>query len=85
MEEMMTLEKQHNKLINRGIYFNKAIMDDIMKLIFYPGNPSIYLNTAEHGISLIICQPLLGKETSDIQSKEQAMSQTTQNHTPTLT
>jgi hypothetical protein len=58
-------------------------MDDIVKMEFCPGTPTAYLNTAEQGMSLLICCPRAGNEMANIRSREQAMKLTAQNHTLT--
>jgi hypothetical protein len=58
-------------------------MDDIVKMEFCPGMPTAYLNTAEQGMSLLICRPRTGNETADICSKEHVMQLTARNHTLT--
>jgi hypothetical protein len=67
--------------LNRGVYFDKATMDDIVKLDFCPGMPTAYLNTAEQGMSMLICRPRSGNKTADIRSKEQAAKLAAHNHT----
>jgi hypothetical protein len=53
VEEMQTWAKQNNVKLNRGLYFDKTMMDDIVKLEFCPGTPTAYLNTAEQGMLLL--------------------------------
>jgi hypothetical protein len=53
-----------------GGLFDKTIMDAIMKLEFFHRTPTTFLNTAEQGISLPICQLYLGNEKSENQSKK---------------
>ena len=67
--------------INRGIYFDKSTMEDIVRMEFCLGMPTAYLFTAEQGISILICCPWVGIETVDIRSKEQAIRATAKNHT----
>lgn len=81
VESMQSWAKNHDAQINRGVYFDKSTMDEIVKLEFCPGTPTAYLNTAEQGMSLLICRPRTGNETADIRSKEHAMQLTAQNHT----
>lgn len=83
VEDMKKWEKKNQVPMNRGIYFDKATMDDISKMDFCPGTPTAYLNTAEQGISILICRPRTGNETADIRSKEQAALLTARNHTLT--
>lgn len=83
LEDMMTWAKQQDVQINRGLYFNKATKYDIVKWEFCPVTPTAFWNTAEQGISLLICSPRQGNETSDICLKEQALQLTQQNHTLT--
>lgn len=65
--------KWNDVQLNRGIYFDQATMDDIICLEFCPGKPTTYLNTVEHGISLLIFWPHSGIETADIWSHKQAI------------
>lgn len=74
----MEWAKQIKEEINREICFNKATMDNIVSRTL-----TAYLNTAEQGILILICQPCRGSETSDIRLKEQAMQLTAQNQTLT--
>lgn len=83
VEEMTDWAKKEEVVVNRGIYFDKSTMDDIVKMEFCPGTPTAYLNTAEQGMSLLICRPRTGNETADIRSREQAMKLTARNHTLT--
>jgi hypothetical protein len=83
VEEMQMWTKQNDVQINLGINFDKTTMDDIVKMEFCPGTPTAYLNTAEQGMSLLICRPRTGNETADIRSKEHAMQLTAKNHTLT--
>jgi hypothetical protein len=85
VEEMSKWAKDNDVQINRGVYFDKTTMDDIVKLEFCPGTPTAYLSTAEQGMSLLICRPRTGNETADIRSKEHAMQLTARNHTLTET
>jgi len=75
--------KEHDVQINRGIYFDKTTMDDIVRLEFCPRTHMAYLSMAEQGISLLICRPCTGNKTADIRSREQAIKMTSQNHTLT--
>ena len=81
VEAMQSWAKDQDVQLNRGVYFDKTTMDDIVKLEFCPGTPTAYLNTAEQGMSLLICRPRTGNETADIRSKEHAMQLTARNHT----
>jgi hypothetical protein len=80
MESMQEWAKRHDVQLNRGLYFDKATMEDIVKLEFCPGTPMAYLSTAEQGISILICQTRTGNETADIRSCEQVIQLTSQNH-----
>jgi hypothetical protein len=73
--------RQHDVQINRGVYFDKATMDEIVRMEFCPGTPTAYLATAEQGISILVCRPRAGNETADIRSREQAVQATAKNHT----
>ena len=73
MEYMHAWAKQHNIQLNRGVYFDKTAMDDIVKSEFCLGTPTTYLNTAEQGMSLLVCRPHTGNETTNIWTKEHAM------------
>jgi hypothetical protein len=79
MESMREWAKQHDVQINRGLYFDKSTMDDIVRLEFCPGTPTAYLSTAKQGISMLICHPYTGNETANIWSKEQAIHLTSKN------
>lgn len=83
VEEMTAWAKEYDKQINRGLYFDKATMNDIVKLEFCPGTPTAYLNTAKQGMPLLICCSQQETETSNIRSKKQALRLTAQNHTLT--
>ena len=83
MEDMNTWARQNDVQLNRGVYFDKHTMDDIVKLEFCPGTPTAYWNTAEQGMSLLICRPRSGNETADIRTKEHAIKLTARNHTLT--
>ena len=48
-------------------------MDKLVKLEFNPGAATVYFNTAEKGISILVVQPWHGNETSNVWSKEQTM------------
>lgn len=50
--------------INRNVSFEKAKMDDNIKMEFCPGTPTAYLATAEQGISILTCCPWSGNETA---------------------
>jgi hypothetical protein len=80
LELMKEWVQQDNIPINYGVYFDKSTMDDIVCLEFFPGMPTVYLVTAEHGISILVCCPRFGNEMADIQSKEQAIKATAQDH-----
>ena len=80
VEDMKKWASKNEVQMNRGIYFDKTTMDDIVKMEFCPGTPAAYLNTAEQGISILICRPRTGNETADIRSKEQAALLTARNH-----
>jgi hypothetical protein len=47
---------------------------------FCPGTPTAYLATAEQGISILICRLRTGNEMANIQSREQALRATANNH-----
>jgi hypothetical protein len=81
MESMKEWARLKDVQINRGLYFDKATMEDIVKMEFCPGTPTAYLSTAEQGISLLVCRPRTGNETADIRSREQAIQLTSKNHT----
>lgn len=83
VEEMQSWAKNNDVQLNRGVYFDKTTIDDIVKMEFCPGTPTAYLNTAEQGMSLLICRPRTGNETADIRSKDHAMQLTARNHTLT--
>ena len=83
MEDMHAWAKRHDVQLIRGVYFDKTTMDDIVKLEFCPGTPTAYLNTAEQGMSLLVCPPRTGNKTADIRTKEHAMKLTARNHTLT--
>jgi hypothetical protein len=75
--------KQNDVHFDLGINFDKTTMDDIIKMEFCLGTPTAYLNTAEQGMSLLICRPRTGNETADIRLKEHAMQLMAKNHTLT--
>ena len=81
LEEMRAWARKNNVHINRSIYFDKALMDDFTKMEFGLGTATAYLNTAEQGVSILVCRPRAGNQIADLRSKEQAMSSTQQNHT----
>jgi hypothetical protein len=83
VEEMYAWAKQDEVQVNRSIYFDKSTMEDITRMEFCPGTPMAYLDTAEQGMSLLICRSQTGNETADIRSKEQAMKLAARNHTLT--
>jgi hypothetical protein len=57
IEEMKRWATANKVQLNGGVYFDKATMDDIVKLDFCPGTPTAYLNTVEQGMSMLICRP----------------------------
>jgi hypothetical protein len=60
VEEMKKWVSKNEVPTNRSIYFDKATMDDIVKMDFCPGTLTAYLTTAEQGISIFICRPRTG-------------------------
>ncbi len=43
--------------IDRNLYITSATLKDVLALRFNPGNTTAELETAEHGISILICRP----------------------------
>lgn len=81
--EMGTWARENEISITKGVYFEKATMDEMVKLEFNPGAATAYFATAEKGISILTVRPRKGNETADIRSKEQAMRLTEKNYTLT--
>lgn len=55
VEEMRARARKNDVQINRSIYFDKAFMDNIVKMEFGPDMPTAHLSTAEQGISILMC------------------------------
>lgn len=83
LECMGQWAKENEITITRGLYFEKATMDEITKMEFNPGSATAYFPTAEKGISILIVRPRKGHETAELRSKEHAMLLTERNYTLT--
>ena len=54
--------RQWGVSINKGIFFSKLALDNIVNLRFNPGGGAAYFETAEKGISILLCQSRTGDE-----------------------
>jgi hypothetical protein len=62
--------------INRGIFFPKDTIDDIVKLRFNPVGISATLTTCKKGISNLLCLPRTAGEIEALKLFEQAVEET---------
>lgn len=79
--EMVAWAKTHDVPPNRGVYFVKGPMDEIIKLEFNPEAAMAYFNTPKKGMPILIVQPHRGNETAENRSHKHAMVLTEQNYT----
>ena len=83
LECMGQWARENEIAITRGLYFEKATMDEITKMEFNPGSATAYFPSAEKGISILIVRPRKGQEMAELRSREHAMLQTERNYTLT--
>ncbi len=63
IKEAMNLWARNNGVtINRGMYLTKPSIEDIVNLCFNPGGSAAYYDTAEKGISILLCRSRPGED-----------------------
>jgi hypothetical protein len=73
IKEAMNLWARNNGVtINRGIYFTKPTIEDIVNLRFNPGGSAAYYATAEKGISILLCRSRPGEDRESARQQEWA-------------
>ncbi len=61
-EHMKTWARAQGVTINKGIFFSKQTIEDIMHLQFNPSGGVAYFSTAKKGISILLCHPKVGDD-----------------------
>jgi hypothetical protein len=73
IKEAMSLWARNNGVtINRGVYFTKPAIEDIVNLRFNPGGSAAYYATAEKGISILLCRSRPGEDRESARQHELA-------------
>jgi len=80
-ENMKNWARAHGVTINKGIFFSKQTIDDIMHLRFNPSGGVAYFSTAEKGISILLCHPKAGDDRDHARADEMAQDISSSNRT----
>ena len=80
-ESMLSWSRRYNVAINRGIYLTKHEIDDFINLRFNPSGGVAYFNTAEKGMSILLCRSRAGDEREQATAHELAEGASSTNRT----
>ena len=78
---MKTWARNNSVTINKGIFFTKQTIEDIMHLRFNPSGGVAYFSTAEKGISILVCHPKAGDDRDHARAEELAQDLSLSNRT----
>lgn len=80
-EHMKNWARTQGVTINKGIFFSKQTIEDIMHLRFNPSGGVAYFSTAEKGISILLCHPKAGDDRDHARADEMAQDISSSNRT----
>ncbi len=80
-ESMITWARRFNVTINRGVFFSKQAIDNFINLRFNPSGGVVYFQTAEKGMSILLCRSRAGNEREQATAHELAEGASSTNRT----
>ena len=78
---MVSWARRFNVTINRGLFFSKQAIDDFINLRFNPSGGVAYFETAEKGMSILLCRSRAGNEREQATAHELAEGASSTNRT----